>query len=416
MNRVLKYLLVGSLCFAVFPKMSFGAALTCASGADAGNLLCTCDTGTQTIEASSSDVFTEQSCNDECDALGGATWLLESCEGVGGDGDPILSTINQDDVVPVPATSTGTPDPTFVVPLLNVQIPGFTGFSTPTKSIDGSTVVVSFLGEYINALYGWSLAAGALIAVVMLMLGGLQYVLSRGKSKYIEKAKTRITNAITGLVLLLAAYNIAFLIDPSTVKLKSLTVQYVPYIFISTENTAADVTSLSLPDPAGGTNGVPYFNQRNYTNVYGSSCDGAPTIKSSGCGPTSAAMVLSFYGVQADPVSVAASFEAGGYRICGSGTAYAAFSDAAIVKDNGMAAENIPISNHEKIESYLAENKPILISVGPSRFTTGGHFMVLTGMNSDGDFMLNDPNSGYKTATKDEIYAAIKFATYIHKK
>lgn len=227
MNRFLKYLLFGALCLITFPKVSFAAALTCTSGADAGNLMCTCDTGTQTIEASSGDVFTEQSCNDACHTLDATSWLLESCEGVDGAGDPILSTINNEDVV-APPTAPITQDADFIVPLLNVQIPGLSGLSKPTKI--GDSTSVNFLAEYINALYSWALPAGALVAVVMMMLGGLQYVLSRGKSKYIEKAKTRITNAITGLVLLLAAYEIAFLIDPNTVRLKSLEVRSVDMV------------------------------------------------------------------------------------------------------------------------------------------------------------------------------------------
>lgn len=46
--------------------------------------------------------------------------------------------------------------------------------------------------------------------------------MSRGKEKYITKAKTRITNAITGIILLLLVYNIAFFIDPSTLGFKGL--------------------------------------------------------------------------------------------------------------------------------------------------------------------------------------------------
>jgi hypothetical protein len=42
--------------------------------------------------------------------------------------------------------------------------------------------------------------------------------------------------------------------------------------------------------------------------------------------------------------------------------------------------------------------------------------MVLTGIAENGDFMLNDPNSGYQSATQAEIFAAIKFAVYIHPK
>jgi hypothetical protein len=132
-----------------------------------------------------------------------------------------VTTVN--DLTGVP----GEEEADYIVPDLLVDIPGFDGFSTPTRSTDDSQTSVNFLAEYINAVYGWILGAAALVAVVMMMLGGLQYVLARGKSKYIEKAKTRITNAITGMVLLLAAYNIAFLIDPRLTNLEAIGVTNV---------------------------------------------------------------------------------------------------------------------------------------------------------------------------------------------
>ncbi len=129
----------------------------------------------------------------------------------------------------------------FDAPTLLVDIPGFNGFTTPSTNNDGN-VVVNFLAEYINAIYRWVLGAGALAAVVLMMIGGLQYVLSRGKEKYITKAKARITNAITGLVLILAAYNIAFLIDPRLTSMKPLDVRSVDYVELTndSEDTGGD--------------------------------------------------------------------------------------------------------------------------------------------------------------------------------
>ncbi len=115
------------------------------------------------------------------------------------------------------ATSDDTP---WYIPTLLVPIPGLNKFLSPTKIADD--INIYFLSEYINAMYSWLLGVAALVAVVMIMLGGLQYVLAAGQAKAIGSAKTRITNAITGLVLLLAAYNIAYLIDPNTTSLKAI--------------------------------------------------------------------------------------------------------------------------------------------------------------------------------------------------
>lgn len=94
----------------------------------------------------------------------------------------------------------------------------------------GSITKVANLPTYINGIYTWLLPAASLVAVVMMMIGGLQYVMSRGKSKYIEKAKTRITNAITGLVILLSIFVLLNLIDPRLTTLNALRIPMIKEI------------------------------------------------------------------------------------------------------------------------------------------------------------------------------------------
>lgn len=96
----------------------------------------------------------------------------------------------------------------------------------------GSLTEVSDIPTYINTVYTWLLPAAALIAVVMMMLGGLQYVMSRGKEKYISKSKERITNAITGLVLLLSVFVILNLIDPRLTLLNTLQIPMIKEVTI----------------------------------------------------------------------------------------------------------------------------------------------------------------------------------------
>ena len=384
----------------------------------AGSYSCSCtETSGSTNSSAASATSDAAACDSFCQTMGADSFTYSCSLSSGAAAYTVTQgAVGSTSTVASEDPTTQTTDKNLITPVLNISIPGFSGFSDPTKSGGNGAVITSnFLAEYINAIYTFLLPAAALVAVVMMMIGGLQYTMARGKPKYIDKAKTRITNAITGMVLLLAAYNIAYLIDPQITDLKSISLANVEPII--TEFNDQDIKALSLPDPSGGTNGVPYFSQRNYSGtVYGAKCDGGPTIATSGCGPTSAAMVLSYYGLSTDPIAVAASFEAGGYRVCNSGTSYAAFSKASIVKNNDFVAEDISISQHSRIESLLEDDKPILISVGPSKFTKHGHFMVLTGINSDGTFSLNDPNSGYQSATKKEIYDALKFATYLHKK
>ena len=127
------------------------------------------------------------------------------------------------------------------------------------------------------------------------------------------------------------------------------------------------------------------------------------------------AMVLSYYSASVDPKQVASRFDSEGYRICNSGTAYGAFTSSSLLRQFNLKGEIISISSHDAITEHLQNKEPILISVGPSRFTKHGHFMVLTGVAANGDFTLNDPNSGIQSATQDEIFKALKFAVYIYR-
>ncbi len=104
-------------------------------------------------------------------------------------------------------------------PSLSIHIPGL-DLSPSTAS--GSSIEVNYIGQYVNALYSWLIGAGSLIAVVVLMVSGVQYMMARGNASLVTQAKERMTNAVIGLVLLLGAYAIANFIDPATVNFDTL--------------------------------------------------------------------------------------------------------------------------------------------------------------------------------------------------
>lgn len=230
--------------FAFSPAETFACLENCgttyskdySSQCVAGSYSCSCVSTSSVMNTSApNETSTAASCDTFCGKMN-ATSYTYTCNLSSGATNYTVSQGNVGSTSTV--TNLGeapkTEEADYIVPTLLVPIPGFSSatnenndFSIPTKAADGSQTSVNFLAEYINAIYGWILGAAALVAVVMMMLGGLQYVLARGKSKYIDKAKTRITNAITGMVLLLAAYNIAFLIDPRLTNLESIGVKNV---------------------------------------------------------------------------------------------------------------------------------------------------------------------------------------------
>jgi hypothetical protein len=82
--------------------------------------------------------------------------------------------------------------------------------------MEGNTISeVEDLSEYIQLVYNWSIGAIAIIAVVMIMIAGFQWISSAGNTKAIGSAQQRIKNAIFGLVLVGGAYLILQLINPA---------------------------------------------------------------------------------------------------------------------------------------------------------------------------------------------------------
>ncbi len=136
---------------------------------------------------------------------------------------------------------------------------------------------------------------------------------------------------------------------------------------------------------------VNYFqgDYRNYS--YGSS----GTIASSGCGPTSMAMILTYLtGETVTPVDAASYALQHGYRIPNNGTAASMFP--AMAKEYGITAEGMSPSVQNIVNS-LREGKVIIAHMGPGTFTSGGHYIVLKGITEDGKVIVADPASRERT-------------------
>lgn len=74
-------------------------------------------------------------------------------------------------------------------------------------------------GDFVNQLYKILIGAGAVIAVIMIMVAGVQFMTSRGSVTSNEKAKSRIQNAILGLILILAPTIVFGIINPQILRI-----------------------------------------------------------------------------------------------------------------------------------------------------------------------------------------------------
>jgi hypothetical protein len=116
----------------------------------------------------------------------------------------------------------------FITPALNVAIPGLdTSRFSITKYID--TINANFLEVYISAVYVFLVSASILFAIIMIMIGGLQYAFAGGHGDT-AKAKERIKNAVIGLILMLSVYTILYLVNPQLVKIETPGISNIKYI------------------------------------------------------------------------------------------------------------------------------------------------------------------------------------------
>jgi len=110
--------------------------------------------------------------------------------------------------------------------MLSVPIPNLT-FTNAIRS--SSEISSNFIGEYVTAFYKYLIGIATTIAIVFLMIGGLQYVLAAGTGDT-AKAKARIKNAVVGLLLVLFTFVILNTVNPRLVFFEPLTLLVIEQI------------------------------------------------------------------------------------------------------------------------------------------------------------------------------------------
>jgi len=76
--------------------------------------------------------------------------------------------------------------------------------------------------NYIIIIYNWALRALVVLAVTMIMVGGISWMSAAGNAAIITGAKTKITSALIGLIIGISSYTLLSLINPELVQLKDL--------------------------------------------------------------------------------------------------------------------------------------------------------------------------------------------------
>jgi len=96
----------------------------------------------------------------------------------------------------------------------------------------GATTSSTLLARYIKSFYTWGLSIVGVLAVLMLMAGGIIWLTSAGDSGKIGNAKKMISGSLFGTLLLVGAYFFLNTINPDITKLPALEMTNVKKIGI----------------------------------------------------------------------------------------------------------------------------------------------------------------------------------------
>ncbi|MDO4594389.1 MAG: C39 family peptidase [Tissierellia bacterium] len=136
---------------------------------------------------------------------------------------------------------------------------------------------------------------------------------------------------------------------------------------------------------------IDYYIQ--YDARWGNYRYGDSDIAQAGCGPTSLSMILSYMtdekinpGELVEDIGGASS----GYYIRNVGSSWALFGG--VCDDYDIDVYQVSPSS-DFIINELNDGNPIIASMSPGYFTSGGHFIVLRGIDNNGNVLVNDPAS-----------------------
>lgn len=112
-------------------------------------------------------------------------------------------------------------------PKLQIDVPGLS-FDANVTATDGKNgqknFEIPYIATYINAVYKYAIGLGVLIAIIVIMYGGMRWMTSFGNAKAVSGAKTAIGNAVGGLVLLIGVYTILTFINPDMTSLRNIVI------------------------------------------------------------------------------------------------------------------------------------------------------------------------------------------------
>lgn len=141
------------------------------------------------------------------------------------------------------ATAAPTTKAKFQIPIMSIPIDTveLTDAYCTNQADHSGTCEIPWIAQYIQGVYKYGLGVGGILAAIVLMAGGLLWLVSAGDASKISQAKDLILGSVTGLIILMGTYLILDQINPGLNNLKSISLN----ILTTTSFSDAEV---STPD------------------------------------------------------------------------------------------------------------------------------------------------------------------------
>lgn len=172
-----------------------------------------------------------------------------------------------------------------IKPNLEIPIPGV-NFSEAVR--ENGNITIPYLAQYIGGIYSFLIAIVGVVAAVMMIIGGFQYLTSAGDKTRIAAGKKRIYDALIGMVLAFGSYALLYTLNPALVQFQGLSLTGVTtdqYAGMYTPAVPAEITvAPGSPTKASSGGSKQWCNWVQGNPKNSGSVDCVPVCQSWGCG------------------------------------------------------------------------------------------------------------------------------------
>lgn len=145
------------------------------------------------------------------------------------------------------------------MPKLQMPIPNvkFQPAIKCTTQGDENKLCVNWIAEYIAGIYKYAIGIVGILATIVMMIGGVMWMMSGGNASTAGEAKSWITSSLTGLVIALCSYMILYQVNPALVLPTGLKLQIVKPVPEEGDNssrsiTTGDIAGINIPSGTVG--------------------------------------------------------------------------------------------------------------------------------------------------------------------